>query len=186
LTAAAFDIHVEQLFARLQQLHAILSRAGIPYRVVGGLAVFLHVSQRDPLRARLTADVDAAIRRTDLPLTIQAAAEAGWLYRHVAGVDMLVEAGQERVRSAVHFVFLNEKVRPDYLEAVPESPAEQTAEGIPVASVEDLVRMKLTSYRLKDRVHIQDLDAVGLITPQIVAALPEPLQARLSEVRASE
>jgi hypothetical protein len=99
---------------------------------------------------------------------------------------MLVEAGQERVRSAVHFVFLNEKVRPDYLEAVPESPAEQTAEGIPVASVEDLVRMKLTSYRLKDRVHIQDLDAVGLITPQIVAALPEPLQARLSEVRASE
>ena len=46
--------------------------------------------------------------------------------------------------------------------------------------------MKLTSYRLKDRVHIQDLDAVGLITGEIEAGLPEALRARLAEVRASE
>jgi hypothetical protein len=42
-----------------------------------------------------------------------------------------------------------------------------------LASVSDLVHMKLTSFRLKDKVHIQDLDSVGLITPEIEQALPE-------------
>jgi hypothetical protein len=46
--------------------------------------------------------------------------------------------------------------------------------------------MKLTSYRLKDRVHIQDLDAVGLVTPEVEAQLSEALRQRLREVRASE
>jgi hypothetical protein len=49
-----------------------------------------------------------------------------------------------------------------------------------------LVKMKLTSFRLKDRVHIQDLDSVGLITPDIEAQLSPPLKARLQEVRATE
>jgi hypothetical protein len=55
-----------------------------------------------------------------------------------------------------------------------------------VAPVADLVRMKLTSFRLKDKVHIQDLDGVGLITPEIEAQLPEFLRQRLAEVRASD
>jgi hypothetical protein len=46
--------------------------------------------------------------------------------------------------------------------------------------------MKLTSFRLKDRVHIQDLDGVGLITPEIEAELSEPLRRRLAEVRSTE
>jgi hypothetical protein len=186
LTATAYDTHVEQLFDRVQQLHRILKAAGIRYRIVGGLAVFIHVSERDPIRARLTADVDAAIRREDLPAVIAAAGEAGWVYRHVAGIDMLVDAERPKARSAVHLVFLNEKVRPDYLETVPDSPPDMTAEGVLLAPVTDLVRMKLTSYRLKDRVHIQDLDAVGLITPEIEANLQEVLRARLQEVRLSE
>jgi len=42
--------------------------------------------------------------------------------------------------------------------------------------------LELTSFRLKDKVHIQDLDEVGLITPEIEQTLPEPLRARLAEV----
>jgi hypothetical protein len=45
--------------------------------------------------------------------------------------------------------------------------------------------MKLTSFRLKDQVHIQDLDSAHLITPEIEAALPEALRVRLAEVRAA-
>ncbi|MBL8291953.1 MAG: hypothetical protein JNN08_08950, partial [Bryobacterales bacterium] len=101
------------------------------------------------------------------------------------GVDMLVDAEQPKARSAVHLLFLHEKVRPDYPE-VPDSPPETTGEGVLIAPVADLVRMKLTRYRLKDRVHIQDLDAVGLITPEIEAGLPEFLRARLAEVRATD
>jgi len=55
-----------------------------------------------------------------------------------------------------------------------------------IAPVADLVKMKLTSFRDKDRVHVRDMDGVGLITPEIEAGLPEPLRQRLAEVRASE
>ena len=50
----------------------------------------------------------------------------------------------------------------------------------------DLVRMKLTSFRLRDQVHIQDMDSVSLITPEIEDSLPEALRERLERVRASE
>ncbi len=39
----------------------------------------------------------------------------------------------------------------------------------------DLVRMKLNSYRDKDRVHVRGMDAVGLITPEVERALPVEL-----------
>jgi hypothetical protein len=87
----------------------------------------------------------------------------------------------------VHLIFVREKVRPEYVEAVPDfSAPATTAEGILLAPVVDLVRMKLTRFRLKDRVHIQDLDAVGLITPDIEARLSDVLRARLADGRAAE
>jgi hypothetical protein len=46
--------------------------------------------------------------------------------------------------------------------------------------------MKLTSFRLKDKVHIVDMDSVGLITPDIEASLPDALRDRLQQVRAEE
>jgi hypothetical protein len=186
LTATAYDVHVEQLFDRIRKLHEVLTEAGVPYRIVGGMAVFIHVFERDPLRARLTSDVDAAIPRSSLPAVVGAAEKAGWVFRHTAGVDMLIDAAERRARSAVHLIFLNEKVREEYAEAVPDSSPVITDEGILIAPVIDIVRMKLTSYRLKDRVHIQDLDGVGLIGPEIEAQLPELLSQRLAEIRASE
>jgi hypothetical protein len=186
LTAVAYDTHVEQLFGQIQRLHLLLTAAGVPYRIVGGMAVFIHVFERDPLRARLTSDVDAAIDRSHLPAVIEAARTAGLVFRHTAGIDMLTDAAQPQARSAVHLLFVNEKVRPEYAEAVPASPPDTTREGILVAPVSDLVRMKLTSYRLKDRVHIQDLDGVGLISPEIEGQLPKLLLDRLAEIRASE
>jgi hypothetical protein len=77
LTATAYDTHVAQLFDRIRQLHLLLTEAGIPYRIVGGMAVFMHVSERDPLSGRLTADVDAAIDRRFLPSSIEAAKKVG-------------------------------------------------------------------------------------------------------------
>jgi hypothetical protein len=46
--------------------------------------------------------------------------------------------------------------------------------------------MKLTSFRLKDQVHLQDMDSVGLITPAIEHSLSPALRERLGKVRASE
>lgn len=184
ITARAVDKHVEQLFEVLRRLHSALTNANIPYRVVGGLGVFFQVSAKDPLAARLTRDVDVAIDRKDLKRIAEAVKDFGFRYRHAAGVDLLVDATQPKAHSAVHFVFVREKVRPDYLEPVPDfSKPTISEEGILLASVADLVRMKLTSLRLKDKVHLMDMDSVGLITPQIEAALPETLRERLKAVR---
>lgn len=70
-------------------------------------------------------------------------------------------------------VFVREKVRPEYVEAVPDfSPPVRTVEGVMLAPIADVVRMKLTSFRLRDQVHLKDLDAVGLITPEIEHSSP--------------
>ncbi len=109
LTAAAYDIHVEQLLEKMRRFHAALTAADIPYRIVGGLAVFIHVYKRDPLKARLTNDVDAAVDRSDLARIRSAAEKAGFRFRHVAGIDMLLDREKPKARSAVHLLFLNEK-----------------------------------------------------------------------------
>ncbi|HTB14459.1 MAG TPA: hypothetical protein VK752_22970 [Bryobacteraceae bacterium] len=186
ITARAYDTHMDQLFERIRRVHAALDSAGIEYRVIGGLAVFFQVSLRRPGRGRSTEDVDIAIDRKELEQIAKAAEKFGFRYRHVAGVDMLVDADAPRASTAVHMVFINEKVRAEYLEAVPGfSEPTRTEEGILLAPVADLVKMKLTSFRMKDQLHLKDLDSARLITPEIEAGLPEALRGRLAEVRAS-
>jgi hypothetical protein len=186
LINAHYEKHVDELIELASQLAAALSDAGIEYRFVGGLAVYLHVNEIDPFAARLTRDVDAAVRRADFEKIARVVRPFGLEFRHAGGFDMLVDAKQPTARRAVHLVCVTEKVRPEDSEPVPGFSAAPVIHGLLVAPVADLVRMKLTSFRLKDKVHIQDLDGVGLITPEIEAGLPEPLRERLAEVRASD
>ena len=184
ISARAYNTHMDQLFERIKRLHAALHSAGIEYRVVGGLAVFFQVSMRRPGRGRSTEDVDIAIDRKELERIAEAAEKFGFRYRHVAGLDMLVDAEVPKASTAVHMVFINEKVRSDYVEVVPGfSEPTRTEEGILLAPVADLVRMKLTSFRMKDQLHLKDLDSARLITAEIEASLPEALRARLKDVR---
>ena len=82
-------------------------------------------------------------------------------------------------------VFINERVRANMSSRFRDShEPTRTEEGILLAPVADLVKMKLTSFRMKDQLHIKDLDSARLITPEIEAQLPEVLRARLAEVRA--
>lgn len=55
-----------------------------------------------------------------------------------------------------------------------------------VIGVQDLLRMKLTSNRDKDRVHVRSMDAAGLITSEVESSLPQELRARLAHIRATE
>lgn len=186
LTNTIFENAVDKLLDVTKRFASALEAVGIPYRVVGGLAVYIHVDPRDPMGARLTKDVDFAIHRDDLARIGEALAPYGFTYRHAAGVDMFLDSQNPGARRAVHLVFAGERVRPEYVEPVPESEPDRSSYGFFVAPVADLVRMKLTSFRLKDKVHIQDMDGVGLITPAIEASLSEPLRQRLAEVRAQE
>jgi hypothetical protein len=187
LGLTTYDRYVEKLFDRLTRFTAALSSAGIEYRIIGGMAVLLRVSERDSMAGRLTNDIDVAVNRQDVEAIARATEPFGFTHRHAAGVDMLVDTADPKARNAVHLIFVREKVRPEYLEPVPDfSPVAPTEDGMLVAPVADLLKMKLTSFREKDRVHVRDMDGVGLITPEIEAQLSEPLRERLAQVRATE
>ena len=181
-----FEKRVEQLFDLAQRVEAAFAAAGLEYRVVGGLATYLYVEQAQPDAGRLTRDIDIAVKRSDLEKIAVSAQAFGLRYRHVAGVDMLVQDAEPTASRAVHLVFTGEKVRPQYTEAVPEIGPGTLIQGIRLISLADLVRMKLTSFRAKDEAHIKDMDEAHLITAEIEASLSEPLRARLAQARARD
>jgi len=107
----------ERLFDLVGVLHRIadsLSSDQIPYEVVGGLAVLIHVEEASPEHAALTRDVDLMVRRADLERIKSAAAADGFRFRHVAGVDMLVYGDTPSVKNAVRLLFSEERIRADY------------------------------------------------------------------------
>ena len=81
---------------------------------------------------------------------------------------MLLDRTDPRSRRAVHFVFASEKVRPEYVEPVPDLDKEPIVlQGAWLMPVEELLRMKLTSFRLKDQVHIKDMDEVRTLSARL-------------------
>jgi hypothetical protein len=181
-----FEKRVEQLFELAQRVEKAFSSAGLEYRVIGGLATYLYVEEVEPDAGRLTKDIDIAVRREDLPKIAKAVEPLGLEYRHVAGMDMLVQTGEPSARRAVHLVFTGEKVRKDYPEPAPELGPARTIRGIRLIPLADLIRMKLTSFRLKDQTHLKDLDEARLITPEVEAGLSPILHERLTQVRARD
>ena len=179
-----FEERVEQLFDLAGLVEQIFSSAGLEYRVVGGLATYLYVEEIEPDAGRLTKDIDIAVRREDLPRIAQAAEPFGLRYRHVSGIDMLVQSDKPSVRRAIHLVFAGERVRPEYPEPVPELGQVRQLRGLRLIPLADLVHMKLTSFRASDEAHVKDLDDAGLITPEVEAGLSAVLHERLARVRA--
>jgi hypothetical protein len=181
-----FEERVQQLFSLAETVEKIFSAAGLDYRIVGGLAAYLYVEEAAPDAGRLTRDIDIVVRRDDLNQIAKAAEAFGFEYRHVPGIDMLTRSDQPSARRAVHLVFAGEKVRPEYVEPAPELGACRELRGLRLIPLADLIRMKLTSFRLKDQTHLKDLEEAGLLTPDIDANLPSELGERLAHIRASE
>src|SRR5689334_14465324 len=96
---------VGKVYERLVRATAALEQAGIPYAVADGHAVAAWVARVDESATRNTRDVDILIRRTDLETVKNALAEAGFIYRHSAGVDLFLDGPEAKARDAVHVVF---------------------------------------------------------------------------------
>jgi len=185
----AFEERLFDLVGVLRKITAPLMAAGVPHELIEGLAVLVHVEEADPEHSTLTRDVDLMIRRTDLESVIEIASRNGFRFRHARGVDMLMYGETDSARNAVHLVFSGERVRPT--QVVPNPPIQPQTKSIHgtevhVIPVADLVRMKLSSYRDKDRVHIRAMDAAGLITSEVAARLPDELKPRLQQTRETE
>lgn len=175
---------VEKVRERLRRATAALEAAGVPYAVVGGHAVAAWVSRVDEAAVRNTQDVDLVLRRGDLEAAKEAMSRAGFVYRHSSGVDMFLDGPEARARDAVHIVFAGEKVRREYALPVPDVGESEATPAFRVLSLEALVRMKLTSFRRKDQVHVLDLIDVGLVDDTWPDRLPAPLADRLRELLA--
>jgi hypothetical protein len=169
---------VELVRQRLLRATAALEAAGVPYAVAGGNAVAAWVASIDPAAVRNTQDVDLLLRRNDL----DAAAAAGFVRRHVAGIDVFLDGPNSKARDAVHVVPAGEKIRPEYLVASPDVTESEKPDQFRVLSLDALVRMKLTSFRRKDQVHLQDMLEVGLIDASWKSRLPEGLAGRLQQL----
>ena len=173
---------VEKVRERLLRATAALEKAGVSYAVVGGNAVASWVSAVDEAAVRNTQDVDLLLRRADLDAATAALSQVGFVRRHVAGIDLFLDGPKAKARDAVHVVFAGEKVRPDYLLPAPDTAESEQASFFRVLSLEALVRMKLTSFRDKDRTHLRDFLEVGLIDETWCERFPPALTARLQEL----
>jgi len=140
---------VEKVRERLRRATAALEQAQVPYAVVGGNAVAAWVGEVDEAAVRNTQDVDILLRRADLDRAKEALAKVGFIYRHAASIDMFLDGPQAKARDAVHVVFAGEKVRQEYLLPAPDVDDVKGSYTFRVLSLEALLRMKLTSFRLR-------------------------------------
>jgi hypothetical protein len=173
---------VENVRRRLLRAAGALEQAKIPYAVAGGNAIAAWVSRVDEAAVRNTQDVDIVLRRADLPAACKALERTGFFYRHVASIDMFLDGENAKARDAVHIIFAAEKVRPDYISPVPDVSESEETETFRLLSLDALVRMKLTSFRDKDRVHLRDLIDVGLIDENWLKKIPADLRSRLQQL----
>ena len=169
----------EKVKERLHRATRALDAAGVPYAVVGGNTVAEWVGRIDDEAVRNTRDVDLLVRRADFAAARSALEAAGFVYRHLMDVDVFVNGPQGKPSGGVRLLFAGERVRAGDECPCPGLDESERAPAFQVATLLALVRTKLTSWRLKDRVHLLDMIQVGLIDATWPARLPPPLADRL-------
>jgi hypothetical protein len=105
--------------------------------------------------------------------------QAGFVYRHIAGIDVFLDGPDAKARQGVHLVFAGEMVRSGDALANPDVTDSEQAEHFRILSLDALVRIKLTAFRDKDRTHLRDLIDVGLIDATWLKRVPPVLSERL-------
>ena len=170
---------IEEVGDRLRRATQALTAGSVPYAVTGGNAVAEWVGRVDRAAVRFTQDIDILLRRTDLPLAVSALEQAGFVFRHAAGIDFFTDGPEGGFRDGVHVLFAGEKVREEYVAPAANVDESESTEKFNVVTLEALVRMKLTSFRRKDQVHLQDMIDVGLIDATWTNRLIPDLAARL-------
>ena len=176
---------VDAVRDRLLRATSLLNDAGVPYAVIGGNAVATWVRTVDPSLIRTTTDVDILIDRADLGRVREALEPGGFIYRHAAGIDMFLDGPGAKIRDVVHVLFAEKKVRTDDELPSPAVSESERAEEFQVLMLEPLVRLKLTSFRTKDQVHIRDVIDAGLVDFTWPDRFPPVLAERLRGILAT-
>ncbi len=185
---ARMSAAVEAVRLRLLRAAAALDAAGVPYAVVGGNAVAAWVARVDESAVRNTRDVDILLSRANLPAATIALEAAGFKHRQVASLgqpgtmEIFLDGPESRARDAVHVVFAGERTRPEQPEPNANIEEGEDAGDFRLITLDALVRMKLSAFRVKDQMHLRDLLDVGLLDAGWLPRLPETLRRRLDEI----
>lgn len=177
---------VDRVERRLKRVAMALDRAGIRYAVIGGNAVAAWVGRKNRSATRATKDVDILVDRGDAGHVTPTLESLGFAKQDFRRLVLFIDPEEPDRRSGVHLVWAGEKVRPSYLHPAPKlDEAVRDPEDFWLLDLPALVRMKLTSFRDIDRVHIADMLGVGLIDATVRATLPADLVERLDVVEAT-
>lgn len=173
---------VQAVRERALRATAALERAGIPYAVAGGNAVAAWVSRVDRAAVRNTQDVDILVRRADFAAVKVALESVGFVHATVMGVTCFIDGPAGSPRDAVHLLYAGEKVRESYPLPTADVSEREQADEYHVVALEALVRMKLNSFRDKDRTHLRDLIALGLVDATWIPRCVPEHAARLQQL----
>lgn len=182
---------IEKVKDRLRRAVAALETAGVRYAVIGGNAVAAWVSRVDESVVRNTRDVDLLLDRGDFARAVTAMEAAGFVHKSAAilggagRIEMFLDGPRAKARDAVHVIFAGEKVQEDSLLPSPSvDEIDLPGEEFRLVALDALVRMKLTSFRRKDQVHLLDMMEIGQIDESWLDRVPAELRPRLAELLA--
>jgi hypothetical protein len=173
---------VEKVRERLVRAIAALETAGVAYAVIGGNAVAAWVATLNEGGVRNTPNVDLLLRRADLPTARAALERARFLYGNSPVPGVFLDEEGQTPRTAVRIFVAGEKVRPEYSLPAPAVSDVESLGGRRFLKLDALLCMKLTAFRLIDRVHVRDMLDVGLIDATWLPSLPPELATRLQHL----
>ena len=173
---------VEKVKERLERSCAALEKANVPYAIIGGHAVAAWVATVDDGAVRNTRDVDLLLREEDMDRATVALTEVGFVRGRVMDVDMFLDGEDGKPSQGVHILLAQRKVKESYATATPSVDQIETIDDKRVVVLEELVQMKLNSYRRKDQTHLLDMIGVGLIDKAWPEKYPPELGQRLQEL----
>ena len=165
-----------------------LEAAGVPYAVAGGNCGLPPGWRRvDPALRYATRRMSTCCfgPPTWMPRGAERRVGRRFVRRHVAGIDVFLDGPKANQRAdAVHIVPAGVKIRPRPCGDVAgcHRIGKSRTNFALSRSPRHPARMKLVSFRDKDRTHLRDLLDVGLIDESWVARFPPELGARLQQL----
>ena len=162
---------------------ALWTEAHVPYAVAGGNAIAAWVSRVDEAAVRNTQDAPirfCAARIFPRPAKLWSKPD---LFIVTSRALTYFSTGRMRRRVTPFTLFLPPKKSARIMQRPCRMfPNPEATETFRLLSLNALVRMKLTSFRDKDRVHLRDLMDVGLVDAGWLEKVPPTLRSRLQEL----
>jgi len=170
---------VELVRQRLLRATAALASHAVPYAVAGGNAVAAWVATVDEAAVRNTQAVDVLIRREDFERAKVALEGAGFVYKNRAGNEIFIDDVNAHPRHSVKLSYTDEYLATGADGAHPVVEDSTDIGEYRVLNLLPLVRLKLCTFDLDDRVDLRDLIDIGLIDQSWTAKFQPVLAARL-------